>query len=188
MLHYNSDKFQRDLHRGNVFEHGIGHGLARVTTGHYQSHLYVTGLGQPSGDGTLTVRGQNYFCEVKAEVNRYPNFCFETNGAWGRKSALSEAAEKGFLWVHYHGGRDVLIVARAAKLLPFLEDTVGQSGVQFVPAMGDGGRAAGYLGPIDLITGQAWVKTYPNFSGSNLTGAYALDFGGHNNPPGAAAG
>ena len=170
------EKFQRDLHRGAVFESGICHALARNHTGYYESYPYITGVGQPSGDGRLTVGTKQFNCEVKAEVNRYPNYFFETHGGGGRESALTEAAQKDFLWVHYNGHTDVLIVARASLLLPFVESHRGQSGICFKAGVGDGQRASGFVVPVSLITGQSWVKSYPNFSGSYLTGSYALSF------------
>ena len=55
-----NDKFERDLHRGDVFASGIGHALARYHTGSYQSYPYITGVSQPSGDGGLTIGRQTY--------------------------------------------------------------------------------------------------------------------------------
>ena len=86
--------FQHDLHRGYVFESGIGHALARLYSGQYQSYDYLPGVGQPSGDGRLTIGAGQYNCEFKAEVNRYANFFFETNGAYGRESASPKPRKK----------------------------------------------------------------------------------------------
>lgn len=170
-------KFQRDLHRGDVFASGIGHALARHHTGSYQPYPYIYGVGQPSGDGGLTITGHTFNCEFKAEVNVYPNLFLETNGAGGRESALTEAARKEQLWIHYNGRTDVLIVAYASLLLPFVQAHSGQSGICFKPHGGDGGRARGFTVPVSLLTGQRWVKFYPKFSGTFLTGEHTLHFG-----------
>lgn len=173
---YSHEKFQRDLHRGSVFERGIGQALARSYTGSYCSHDYITGVGQPSGDGRLTLGDRQYDLEVKAEVNRYPNFFLETHGGGGRESALTEAAAKGLVWVHYNGRTDILMVAWASKLLAFVQTHDGQSGIRFKAGVGDGQRASGFVLPVNVISGQDWVRTIPNFSGNNLTGVYTLQF------------
>ena len=167
--------FDNCLQRGNQFESGCGHALARLHTGHYESFPYVSGQGQVSGDGRLTINDRNFHCEFKSELNSYPNLCLETHGAQGRLSSLTVAAARGFLWGHYHGGPDLLIVAHATRLLRFAAETCGQSGVRFIRGMGDGRRASGYLVPIALVSGQPWARTYFNFSGENLTGSWSLN-------------
>ena len=80
------------------------------------------------------------------------------------------------MWIHYNGRTDVLMIARSSKLLPFLQETCGRSGVRQCCGVGDGGHATGYVASVSLIAGQPWVKSIPNFSGTYLTGNYTLNF------------
>lgn len=154
----------------------MGDALARLHGGTYSTSHWTPEHGQPSGDGTLSISGRDYRCEFKAESFPSPNVCFETNGAGNRDSGLTLAARQVDVWGHYHAGTDTLFVAKPGPLLTFAEEHEGQSGIWFCPAMGDGKRAKGYIVPVSLITGQPFVRTYANFSGSNWTGMYSLTF------------
>jgi hypothetical protein len=169
-----TSKFNLDLQRGAIFEQAIGNTLARLYTGSYTSTTYSPEFGQPNGDGVLRLGDREFRCEMKAETYQSRNMCFETNGAYGRDSGLTLATGSVNVWLHYHASTDILIAANPERLINFLHDHRGKSGIRFIPQMGDGGNAAGFLAPVELITGQQWVRTWGDFSGCNWTGPYSL--------------
>jgi hypothetical protein len=160
--------------RGDIFESGIGNALARMFSGSYTPTPWTPEYGQPSGDGVLCVNGKTLLCEIKSETYPSLNFCFETNGGGGRDSGLTTASYSVEVLLQYHARQDILIAAKPAVLLNFIRQHGGESGIWFAPQMGDGGRAAGFIVPLGLLTGQSWVRTFINFSGQNWTGCYAL--------------
>lgn len=114
--------------------------------------------------------------EIKWSPFPSAEICLENKGAGGRDSGLTLATGQVDVWAHYQAQPDTLVAFDPAKMLEFVQQHCGKSGIRYKCGMGDGRRASGYIVPLRTITGLGWVRTIPNFSGTYVTGDNAVVF------------